>query len=131
LLLSRDCYIKQGLLYRVYKQSPHVDAVIQLVVPSSLETKVISYAYDTALSGHGSQASTYKKLSAVFYIPGASTKCRDYVKSCLLFQKGGNRNVHGKAPLMSMLQITEPFHTVYTDLVGEIHPASADGHRYI
>ena len=123
--------IKHGLLYRIYKPNPHVDAMNQLVVPNCLEQKVISYAHDTALSGHGSQASTYRKLTAVFYIPGASGKCRDYVKSCLLCQKGGNRNVHGKAPLMSMPQISEPFHTVYVDLVGEIHPASADGHRYI
>jgi hypothetical protein len=64
-------------------------------------------------------------------MPGASGKCTDHVKSCLLCRKGGNRNVHGKAPLMSMPQITEPFHTVYVDLVGEIHPTSADGHRYI
>ena len=64
-------------------------------------------------------------------MPGASGKCTDHVKSCLLCRKGGNRNVHGKAPLMSMPQITEPFHTVYVDLVGEIHPASADGNRYI
>jgi hypothetical protein len=32
---------------------------------------------------------------------------------------------------MSMPQISEPFHSAYVDLVGEIHPASADGHRCI
>ena len=123
--------IKHGLLYRVYKQNPHVDEVRQLVVPSSLEQKVISFAHDTVLSCHGSQASTLRKLCKVFFIPGASGKCRDYVKSCLLCQKGGNKNVYGKAPMMSMPQISEPFNTVYVDLVGEIHPASAEGHRYI
>jgi Integrase zinc binding domain/Integrase core domain len=123
--------IKHGLLYRVYKQNPHVDEVRQLVVPRSLEQKVISFAHDTVLSCHGSQASTLRKLCKVFFIPGASGKCRDYVKSCLLCQKVGNKNVYGKAPMMSMPQISEPFNTVYVDLVGEIHPASAEGHGYI
>jgi hypothetical protein len=27
--------------------------------------------------------------------------------------------------------VTEPFHTVYIDLIGEIHPASSDGHKYV
>ena len=62
---------------------------------------------------------------------GASTKCRDYVKSCLICQKGGNRNVGGKAPIFSMPVVREPFHTVYIDLIGEIHPASSDGHKHI
>jgi len=30
---------------------------------------------------------------------------------------------------MSMPQHTKPFYTVYVDVVGKIHPASADGHR--
>ena len=123
--------IKQGLLYRKYQQNPHIEAVTQLVVPSCLEQKVISYAHDTTLSGHGSIASTYRKLSREFHILGASGKCRDYVKSCLLCQKGANRSVGGKAPLMKMPQVTEPFHTVYVDLVGEIHPPSTEGHKYI
>ena len=33
--------------------------------------------------------------------------------------------------MMKMPQVTEPFHTVYVDLVGEIHPPSAEGHKYI
>jgi len=39
-----------------------VNALIPLVVPSSLETLVISYFHDTVLLGHGSLASNYKKL---------------------------------------------------------------------
>jgi hypothetical protein len=123
--------VKRGLLYREYREGPHTDLVTQLVVPSCLEEKVIAYAHDTVLSAHGSIASTYKKLSQVFHVLGATTKCRDYVKSCLLCQKGGNSTVGGKAPLQSMPIIGEPMHTVYIDIVGEIHPPSAEGHRYI
>ena len=33
--------------------------------------------------------------------------------------------------MLSMPQCTEPFDKVYIDLVGEIHPPSAEGHKYI
>ena len=123
--------MKKGLLYRIYRKNTDSEATTQLVVPQCLEEKVIAYAHDTVLSGHGSIASTYNKLSTVFHVLGASSKCRDYVKSCLLCQKGGNRNVGGKAPIFSMPVVSEPFHTVYIDIVGEIHPASSEGHKYI
>src|SRR5208282_3540161 len=93
--------------------------------------KVIAYAHDTALSGHGSISSTFKKMYTILYMKGGSDKCRVYVKSCLLCQKGGNKSVGGKAKMYSMPQCTKPFDKVYIDLVGEIHPASSEGHRYI
>jgi len=123
--------IKNGFLYRKFKPSAHVEVIKQLVVPTCLEQKVISYAHDTVLSSHGSISSTFKKMSTVFYMKGGQHKCRVYVKSCLLCQKGGNRSVGGKAKMLSMPQSTEPFDRVYIDLVGEIHPPSAEGHRYI
>jgi hypothetical protein len=123
--------VKNGLLYRKYRNGPHDEYIDQLVVPSSLEQKVISYAHDTALSGHGSIAATTKKLSSVFHILGASGKCKDFVKSCLICQKGGNKNTGFKAPMFSMPVIRNPFETVYVDLVGEIHPASEENHRWI
>ena len=130
-LMRHKFVIKNGLLYRNYKPGPHDEGIVQLVVPNSLEQKVISFAHDTALSGHGSIAATYKKLSSVFHVLGASSKCRDYVKSCLICQKGGNKNTGFKAPMLSMPVVREPFETVYVDLVGEIHPASAENHKWI
>jgi hypothetical protein len=114
-----------------YRNGQHDECIDQLVVPSSLEQKVISYAHDTALSGHGSIAATTKKLLSVFHILGASGKCKDFVKSCLICQKGGNKNTGFKAPMFSMPIIRNPFETVYVDLVGEIHPALEENHRWI
>ena len=37
----------------------------------------------------------------------------------------------GKAPIRSLPIISEPFHTVYIDLVGPIHPLSGEGHSYL
>jgi hypothetical protein len=55
-------------------------------------------------------------------VQGVSSKCRDFVKSCLICQKGGNKNTGFRAPLKSMPVYREAFEMVYVDLVGEIHP---------
>jgi hypothetical protein len=46
-------------------------------------------------------------------------------------QKVANKNVGGKAPLQSLPIISEPFHTVYLDLIGKVELSSADGHTHI
>jgi len=74
---------------------------------------------------------TYRKLCTNFFIPGAAQRCKRIVLSYLNCQQGANRNVGGKAPLQALLIISEPFHTVYIDLVGKIEPSSADGHTHI
>jgi hypothetical protein len=66
-----------------------------------------------------------------FFIPGAMQWCKRIVLSCLKCQQGANKNVGGKAPLQSLPIISEPFHTVYIDLVGKIEPSSAEGHTHI
>lgn len=123
--------IKEDILYREYKPGPNYDVIEQIVVPKCLSERVILYAHETTLSGHMGINATYKKLCTNFFIPGAMNQCRRLVLSCLQCQQGANRSVGGKAPLQSLPIISEPFHTVYIDLVGKIEPSSADGHSYI
>ena len=57
--------------------------------------------------------------------------CQRLAASCLLCQQGANKYVAGKAPIGSLPIISQPFDTVYVDLVGKIIPASSEGHSYI
>lgn len=123
--------IKDDVLYREYKSGPNDDIIEQIVVPKCLSERVILYAHETSLSGHMGINATYKKLCTNFFIPGAMNQCRRLILSCLLCQQGANRSAGSKAPLQSLPIISEPFHTVYIDLVGKIEPSSADGHSYI
>ena len=123
--------IKNDILYRHYKNGPTCEVVKQVMLPEPLIDKVISYAHESILSGHCSLARTMSKLMQEFYFFSMNARVRRYVKSCDLCQRGGNRKVGGKAPLMSMPIVKDPFDTVYIDLVGEVQPSSAEGHRWI
>jgi hypothetical protein len=101
------------------------------MIPQRLREKTVLFAHETTLSGHMGTASTYKKLITNFFFPGAYELCKRMVASCHLCQQGANKNVGGKAPIRSLPIISEPFHTVYIDLVGPIHPLSGEGHSYL
>jgi len=60
-----------------------------------------------------------------------SGKVKRYVRSCDLCQRCSSRRIGGPAPMQAMPISSEAFDTVYIDVVGEIHPCSAEGHRYI
>jgi len=53
------------------------------------------------------------------------------VRSCDLCQRCSNKKVGGQAPLQAMPVALNAFDTVYIDIVGEIIPSSAEGHRWI
>lgn len=122
--------IKNDILYRHYKNGSS-EVVKQVMVPEPLIDKVISYAHESILSGHCSLAKTLSKLMQEFYFYSMNARVRRFVMSCDLCQRGSNRKVGGKAPLMSMPIVKDPFDTVYIDIVGEVQPCSSEGHRWI
>jgi len=87
-------------------------------------------AHETLLSGHQGIKRTTDKILQEFYFPLLATKVRQFVKSCELCQRCSNKNVGGQAPIQSLPISSEVFETVYIDIVGEIIPNSAEGHRY-
>ena len=123
--------VKNDILYRVYKPGPHEDNIMQVMVPKCLQEKVVLFAHETTLSAHMGINSTYRKLCSNFYFAGAMNVCKRMVLSCIKCQQGANRSVGGKAPLMNLPIITQPFHSAYVDLIGKIDPPSAENHTHI
>jgi hypothetical protein len=101
------------------------------MVPEVLVEKCIAYAHESTLSSHMGMGSTVAKLTRDFYFPGVSGKVKRFVRSCDICQRAATRSVGRKAPLLSMKIASNPFEEVYIDLVGEIVPASAEGHRWM
>ena len=123
--------VRDEVLYRLYNNRLG-DTIEQLLVPDALRDKVVLFGHETTLSGHMGIGATYRKLCTNFYFPGMFQACKRLVASCLLCQQGANKSVGGKAPMGALPVISsEPFDTVYIDLVGKIIPASSEGHSYI
>jgi len=59
---------KNGILYRKYEKCDVKR--IQLMVPSVLREKVVTFAHDTLLSGHREASKTLKRVQQEFYWPG-------------------------------------------------------------
>jgi hypothetical protein len=123
--------IENEILYREYKIGSNGDAIRQLMIPEPLIDKVICYAHESLLSGHSSLTRTIDNLTQEFYFYSMHSRVKRWVQSCDLCQRGGNRKVGGRAPIMSMPIVKDPFDTVYIDIVGEIQPCSTENHRWI
>jgi hypothetical protein len=54
-----------------------------------------------------------------------------YCRTCDICQKTSQKGRVPPVPLVKMPTIDEPFKRVTIDLIGELKPASARGHRYV
>ncbi|XP_063586494.1 uncharacterized protein LOC134763893 [Penaeus indicus] len=64
-------------------------------------------------------------------VPRAGAEIKRYCRSCHVCQKTSPKGKIGRAPMVQMPIISEPFARVAIDLVGPITPASSRGHKYI
>ena len=65
------------------------------------------------------------------YWPAVREDVTRYCKSCDVCQQTVRKGTIPRAPLQRMPLIDSPFKRVAVDIVGPIHPASDEGHRYI
>ncbi|XP_064645443.1 uncharacterized protein K02A2.6-like [Lineus longissimus] len=122
---------RKGVLYRVLTPKGGKKPVKQLVVPEQQRLKVLTVSHEGLMSGHCGIRRTTERVLSNFYWPGVNTDVIRHVRSCDICQKTAPKGKQGKAPLISMPVIQEPFKRVSVDLVGPIVPCSERGHRYI
>ena len=128
-----DFCLKEGVRYRVFTH-PRVDhgkPRWQVLVPKPLREHVMRVAHESIFGGHMGIAKTMDRVSLSFYWPGIRADIKRFCQSCDRCQKTVKKGSVPKAPVGKMPLISEPFKRVAVDLVGPIHPASEDGHKYI
>lgn len=101
---------------------------INLIVPSSLRLEVLKACHNAPVSGHLGIARTVANVKSRFWWPGLFDDVKQYCSSCdfCLARKSSN----AVAPVTAKVT-TSPFVDVHIDIVGEIFPHSAQGHRYV
>ncbi|XP_037803935.1 uncharacterized protein LOC119598356 [Penaeus monodon] len=130
---SEKYEIVKGLIHRVCVNSKHAYevGVKQLVVPRKFINVILATAHDSPVAGHFSHRKTADKIFHKFFWPGAGAEIKRYCRSCHVCQKTSPKGKIGKAPMVQMPIISEPFARVAIDLVGPITPVSSRGHKYI
>lgn len=125
--------IENDLLYRVFvpKSVVHGNSVVQLVVPKSYRTTVMKLAHEGIMGGHQGVKKTTDKVLSNFYWPGVGADVTRFVQSCDICQRTIPKGRVPRVPLGKMPIIDIPFKRIAVDLVGPIHPVTAQKNRYI
>src|SRR6218665_2978246 len=124
--------VERGLLYRKF-QSPTYnfgDEMKQLIVPSSLRTKVMELAHSSILGGHLGIHKTQERILSQFFWPGCYSDIARYCRSCDICQRTVPKGRVQKVPLIKMPIIETVWKRCVVDLIGPL-PCSERGHRFI
>ena len=70
--------INDGILYRIYRDGPHVDPIEQVCVAEFLVEKVIEMAHESLLSGHQGIAGTTNRILREFYFPQMNDRAKRF-----------------------------------------------------
>lgn len=125
------CVVKNGLLYRKFKEVLKEEIIYQLVIPSELREKVMIIAHESLLSAHQGIAKSLARINHEFYWPGLQSDVKRFVKSCRLCQLSATKCGISRAPLGHLPLVGIPFSFISVDLAGPVEPRSSHGNRYI
>ena len=77
--------MKKGLIYRQFTLCGKITS--QLVVPSSLTNKVMTFAHESLVAGHLGIRKTIDQVVAEFFWPGVCSDMTRFCKSCDICQR--------------------------------------------
>ena len=86
-------------------------------------------AHSIPMAGHLGTQKTLDRIQRSFYWPGMYSEVRNACMSCAECQKAG-RKTQGRAPLMPLPVMSEPFERVAIDIVGPL-PRTKSGNKYL
>ena len=122
---SRSPYVLvNGLLYKVRKAIKNQDhRTISnkhlLVIPTSMQHKLIVWAHDHPMAGHAGRTKTIHRLSSRVYWPKMRKDVYKYVQECNLCQQF-KYNTQPLSMPMQLHMVNEPWNTVGIDLMGPL-----------
>ena len=120
---NRSPYILvNGLLYKIRKAIKNQDHRIisnkhLLVIPTSMQNKLITWAHDHPMAGHAGRIKTTHRLTSRVYWVTLRKDVYKYVQQCLLCQQFKYNNQPLSMP-MQLHMVTEPWHTIGIDIMG-------------
>ena len=128
-----DFCVREGKLFRHFWDNdlsePDLVEPWKLCVPKPSRQSVIEENHDAPTAGHMGITKTIARVASRYYWPGMFRDIARYVRQCpsCLRYKPSQQQLPGK---MQPSPITEPGHTVSTDIVGPL-PRSTRGNRFL
>jgi hypothetical protein len=101
----------------------------RIVVPSSMQQRVLKLHHDSLTAGHPGAKRLYSNISRNFYWQGLTADCYSYVARCLFCIKKSLR-LQQKTTALTLFPPQRPFEMVGIDLLGPLAQTSR-GNVYI
>ncbi|CAF1521526.1 unnamed protein product [Adineta ricciae] len=122
------------ILYKIKNSNRHYNQRIfgnkhLLVVPSTMQLKLLKWAHDHPTGGHAGQQKTLFRLSTRVYWATMRKDIFNYVAACHECQKFKYNNTPLAAP-MQLHEVLEPWHTIGIDIMGPF-PVTARQKRFL
>ena len=119
----------EGLICRIWRPKNSPESTFQqIVLPKRYQRQVIRLAHDIPFAGHLGREKTAWRILQRFYWPTLFQDVRRYCETCKECQLHGGRG--GRAPLIRLPIIGEPFKRIAMDVVGPL-PRTRRGNRFI
>ncbi|CAF3000626.1 unnamed protein product [Rotaria sp. Silwood2] len=123
-----------GLLYKIKNSNKHYNQCVigekhLLVIPRTMQNKLLKWAHDHPTAGHGGQQKTLFRLTTKVYWESMRKDIFNYVAACQKCQQFKYNNAPTSSPLQ-MHVVNEPWHTIDVDIMGPL-PTTARQKRFL
>jgi transposase InsO family protein len=123
------CIGEDKRLYRTVSERGKADLVRTLVVPRSLQARVLKACHDDALGGHFGERRTLRKARQRFWWPEMASTVQYWVKSCANCQSR-KQSTARPAGLLQPIHTDHPGQVWSVDIYGPL-PVSEKGNKYV
>ena len=126
-----EWFYREGLLFRRWTPRGRGEEaeIEQLVLPKVCRQVALVMAHDIPIAGHLGRDKTRQRLLRRFFWPSVFREVEEYCRTCGICQKATKKGVQ-KAPLVSLLIVSEPFSRIAMDIVGPLI-RSRSGNKYV
>jgi len=128
---SENFILIQDLLFKISLADFDDDFCLQLCIPESQSTFVISMYHDSLMAMHQGVTRTYNTIKAKFFIPGLYDRLCTFLRSCTVCQERKIPQTRDSQQVRENRIFTEykPFNEVHVD-IKHMFPAT-DGSNYL
>ena len=121
--------LENGVLYRRWETDDGHGTRLQLVLPRSMVSEVLSALHDAPSAGHLGVTKTLERVRERFYWYGQQHDIEDWCQQCEKCSRRKSPQQPGRAPLVSSCP-GYPFERIALDIMGPL-PTTESGQKYI
>ena len=121
--------LENGVLYRRWETDDGHGMRLQLVLPRSMVSEVLSALHDAPSAGHLGVNKTLERVRERFYWYGQQHDIEDWCQQCEKCSRRKSPQQPGRAPLVSSCP-GYPFERIALDIMGPL-PTTESGQKYI